>query len=149
MDNIIDMVLALKNVSIFQNLPDHVLADIAEITKVGSIDKGTTFIKKGDLGEEMYIIKSGVAQIHDGEHVITNISENQIVGELAILAPVQRTADVTALEDMTVFIINRDYFSDLLAEEFEIVSGVMVSLVDTIIQNNNIIKEFKTSRTDP
>lgn len=134
------MVMALKNVSIFENLPDHVLADIAEITVVESIDKGSTFISKGDLGDNMYIIKSGKAKVHDGDHDITTLHENQIVGELAILAPVQRTADVTALEDLTVFKINRDYFADLLAEEFDIVKGLMISLVHRIIQNNEKLK---------
>lgn len=139
------MVMALKNVSIFENLPDHVLADIAEITVVESIDKGSTFINKGDLGDNMFIIKSGKAKVHDGEHSITILHENQIVGELAILAPVQRTADVTALENLTVFKINRDYFADLLAEEFDIVKGLMISLVDRIIKNNEKLKEAKLS----
>lgn len=142
MENIIDFIIALKNVNIFQNLPDHVLADIAEITLVDSFVAGETFIKKGDLGDNMYIIKEGSAKVHDGEHTFTKLSKNQIVGELAILAPVKRTADVTALENMTVFKINREYFSDLLAEEFDIVKGVLSTLVETIIKNNEQLTEL-------
>lgn len=140
MENIIDLVLALKNVSIFNNMPDHILADIAAIIKIETISEGETFIRKGELGEEMYIIQSGKAKIHDGEHTFTTIKENQIVGELAILAPVKRTADVTALSDTTVFVINREYFSDLLAEQFDIVRGVMASLVQRIIESNEKLK---------
>lgn len=140
MENIIDMVLALKNVSIFEDLPDHVLADIAGITSTELIPQGEKFIKKGDLGDKMYIIKSGKAKIHDGDHLITTLGENQIVGELAILSPVKRTADVTALEDLVVFKINRDFFSDLLAEEFDIVKGVLHALVERIILNNKKLK---------
>jgi CRP-like cAMP-binding protein len=143
MENIIDLVLALKNVSIFNNIPDHVLADIAEIINVESIDKDHKFISKGDFGNEMYIIKTGSAKIHDGEQIIAILKENQIVGELAILAPVKRTADVTAIEDTIVFVINREYFSDLLSEQFEIVKGVMSSLVQTIILNNEKLKSAK------
>ncbi len=140
MENIIDLVLALKNVSIFNNIPDHILADIAEIIKIETISKGETFIRKGELGEEMYIIQSGEAKIHDGDHIFTTLRENQIVGELAILAPVHRTADVTALKDTLVFVINREYFSDLLAEQFDIVRGVMASLVQRIIESNEKLK---------
>lgn len=140
MENIIDLVMALKNVSIFQNIPDHILADIAEIIRVETIDKGETFIRKGELGDEMYIIQSGRAKIHDGPHIFARIQENQIVGELAILAPVKRTADVTAEQDTLVFIINREYFSDLLAEQFEIVKGVMAALVQRIIDTNEKLK---------
>ena len=88
MENIIDMVLALKNVSIFEEIPDHVLADIAEITTTEIIPSGEKFIVKGAIGENMYIIKSGTAKIHDGDHTITTLADNQIVGELALLAPV-------------------------------------------------------------
>ena len=145
MENIIDMVIALKNVSIFEDLPDHVLADIAEITTTSIIPAGEKFISKGDIEENMFIIKSGTAKIHDGEHIITTLGQNQIVGELAILAPVQRTADVTAVEEMLVFKINRDYFSDLIAEEFEIVKGVMIALVERIIINNAKLKDANLS----
>jgi len=140
MENIIDLVLALKNVSIFNNMPDHILADIAAIIKIETINKGETFIQKGELGEEMYIIQSGKAKIHDGDHTFAILQENQIVGELAILAPVRRTADVTALKDIMVFVINREYFSDLLAEQFDIVKGVMASLVQRIIESNEKLK---------
>jgi len=140
MENIIDMVLALKHVNIFSNIPDHILADIAEIIKVETISKGETFINKGELGDEMYIIQKGKAKIHDGDHFFATLQENQIVGELAILAPVRRTADVTAEEDTLVFVIRREYFSDLLAEQFEIVREVMTSLVQTIIESNEKLK---------
>jgi CRP-like cAMP-binding protein len=140
MENIIDLVLALKNVSIFKNIPDHILGDIAAIIEIDTIPKGETFIKKGELGEDMYIIQSGQAKIHDGDHTFATISDNQIVGELAILAPVKRTADVTALRDMLVFVIKREYFADLLSDQFEIVKGVMAALVQRIIEMNEKIK---------
>lgn len=140
MENIIDLVLALKNVSIFKNIPDHILGDIAAIIEIDTIPKGETFIKKGELGEDMYIIQSGQAKIHDGDHTFATISDNQIVGELAILAPVKRTADVTALKDMLVFVIKREYFADLLSDQFEIVKGVMAALVQRIIEMNEKIK---------
>lgn len=142
MENIIDKVIALKNVNIFQSIADHVLADIAEITHKISISKGEKFIRKGEIGDCMYIIHRGSAKVHDGEHDITTIGENDIVGELSILAPVLRTADVTSLEDCILFKIDRDYFTDLLEEENEIVRGVLRSLVERIIENNEKLKQW-------
>lgn len=141
MDNIIDRVIALKNVNIFHTIADHILADIAEIMTEVSISKGTKLIKKGEIGDCMYIILKGKAKIHDGEHLFADLGENKIVGELAILAPVLRTADVTAVEDCTLFKIDREYFSDLLSEETEIAKGVMRALVETIIENNQKLKK--------
>jgi CRP-like cAMP-binding protein len=136
MDNIIDKVLALKNVNIFHTIADHILADIAEIIKEVTIPEGEQFIKKGEIGDCMYILFKGSAKVHDGAFMLSKIGENKIVGELAILAPVLRTADVTALEDCVLFKIDREYFSELLEEESEISKGVMRALVERIIANN-------------
>jgi len=142
MENIIDVVMALKNVHIFRNIPDHILADIAGIITIESIKKDSHFIKKGEIGDQMYIIRQGEARIHDGPHTIATLGINEIVGELAILAPVTRTADVTAQSDLIVFVISRDYFQDLLAEQPELVKAVMAALVQKIIETNAKLKDL-------
>lgn len=143
MDNIIDKVLALKNVNIFHTIADHILADIAEIMTEVSFSKNYHFIKKGEIGDCMYIIHKGSAKVHDGNHIITEIGDNKIVGELSILAPVLRTADVTTLEECVLFKIEREYFSDLLSEDNEISKGVMRALVERIMANNEKLMESK------
>ena len=140
MENIIDVVMALKNVSIFKNIPEHILADIAGIIHIDTIPAGEQFIRKDEMGDEMYIIRNGQAQIHDGDHKIAVLEKNQIVGELAILAPVTRTADVTAISDLLVFVINRDYFLDLMDDQPDLVKGVMGALVRKIIETNEKLK---------
>jgi CRP-like cAMP-binding protein len=67
------------------------------------------------------------------------LGENDLVGELSLLAPVQRTADVTAAENIVVFRIEREFFLELVYEEPAIVSGLLKVLVSRIIDQNKKI----------
>ena len=140
---IIDLVLALKNVHIFSEIPEHKIAEIAGIIEWVEFNKGETIIKRGNLGDCMYVIRKGSVEVHHEGKRLAVLNENDIVGELALLAPVPRTADVKALEDVILFKIDREYFLDLLIEEPEIVNGVLKVLVERIINLNKKISELK------
>jgi CRP-like cAMP-binding protein len=136
MELLIDKVLALKSVTIFSELPENVLAEIAEIIEIKEYDTDDTVISKGEMGNCMYLIRKGRVKVHDGDKILATLKENEIVGELSLLAPVPRTASVTALESLILFKIEREYFMDLLYEEPELMYGVMNVLVNRIISLN-------------
>lgn len=136
MNTIIDLVLALKNVSIFSEIPENIMAEVAEIIEVMEFKRGELIMKKGEIGNCMYVIREGSVKVHDGAKILAQLEKNDIVGELSLLAPVPRTADVTALEDLVLFRIDRAYFLDLLYEEPEIMNGILKVLVQRIIRLN-------------
>lgn len=136
MNTIIDLVLALKNVSIFSEIPENIMAEVAEIIEIMEIKRGELIMKKGEIGNCMYVIREGSVKVHDGAKILAQLEKNDIVGELSLLAPVPRTADVTALEDLVLFRIDRAYFLDLLYEEPEIMNGILKVLVQRIIRLN-------------
>jgi CRP-like cAMP-binding protein len=140
---ILDLVLSLKKVKVFSQIPDNLLVEIAEIIEVEEISKGQQFISKENVGDCMYIIKEGRVRVHHGDVELAILSEHEIVGELALLAPVKRTADVTALDDLILFKIHRDYFMDMLLQESEIVKGILKVLVDRIVYQNELISSQK------
>ena len=143
MEFLIDKVFSLKTVSVFENLPEASLLDIARIMEYEEIPAGREFIKKGEIGDCMYIIKSGRVKVHDGESEFAQLGENEIVGELALLTPIPRTASVSTLEDSLVYIIGRDYFMDLLYEKSEILSEIIQVLIRRIISLNDEIAKLK------
>jgi CRP-like cAMP-binding protein len=146
MELLIDKVLALKSVTIFSELPENVLAEIAEIIEIKEYDLGDAVISKGEMGNCMYLIRKGSVKVHDGDRVLATLKENEIVGELSLLAPVPRTASVTALESLILFKIEREYFMDLLYEEPELMYGVMNVLVNRIISlNEKLMAATKSS----
>lgn len=145
MELIIDKVMALKAVNIFSNLPEHILAEIAEIIDIEEHTEGETIINKGDIGNSMYLIRKGKVKVHDGDKIFARLNENDIVGELSLLAPVPRTANVTATENLVLFKIEREYFMDLLYEEPELMHGIMEVLVNRIMHLNDKIRSLQSA----
>ncbi|OGQ93734.1 MAG: hypothetical protein A2253_10825, partial [Deltaproteobacteria bacterium RIFOXYA2_FULL_55_11] len=65
--------------------------------------KGETMVRKGEVGNEMYLIISGRAGVTDSGpqgKVIKNLPPGEIFGEMAIVEKTVRAADVVALEDV-------------------------------------------------
>jgi CRP/FNR family cyclic AMP-dependent transcriptional regulator len=145
MELIIDKVMALKTAGIFSELPEHVLAEIAEIIEIEAFNEGEMIIKKGEIGNTMYLIRSGKVKVHDQDKVFATLGENEIVGELSLLAPVPRTATVTTTEDSVLFKIEREYFMDLLYEEPELMHGIMRVLVNRIIDLNDKLRTHQSA----
>lgn len=145
MELIIDKVMALKAVNIFSNLPEHILAEIAEIIDIEEHTEGETIINKGYIGNSMYLIRKGKVKVHDGDKIFARLNENDIVGELSLLAPVPRTANVIATENLVLFKIEREYFMDLLYEEPELMHGIMEVLVNRIMHLNDKIRSLQSA----
>ncbi|MCB0318803.1 MAG: Crp/Fnr family transcriptional regulator [Bdellovibrionales bacterium] len=79
--------------------------------------KGSPLMKYGESGEEMMFIASGAVKVslinEEGkEFLIARLGIGEMLGELAMITGDQRTADVVALEDTIVFVLNKkDFFS--------------------------------------
>ncbi|MBN1525712.1 MAG: cyclic nucleotide-binding domain-containing protein [Spirochaetales bacterium] len=128
----IEKVLVLKAAKIFSSMPDYLLASIAGIVEEVEAGRGETFLKKGEVGDCMYIIADGKVRIHDNDKELATFGRGEAVGELAVLDPETRSASATALENTLLFRLNKDDFDDLLADRPEIAQGVIHVLCQRI-----------------
>jgi CRP/FNR family transcriptional regulator, cyclic AMP receptor protein len=75
---------------------------------------------QGDIGDSAYIVIGGQADVilstDRGEVVVWTVKRNDIVGEVAILCDVPRTASVKAKEDLEVLKISKDLFFRMISE---------------------------------
>ena len=128
----IDRVIILKGVDLFSETPDDVLAQISGELESVDAPSGTAIIKKGELGDCLYIIAAGSVRIHDGEKTIAVLREHQVFGELAVLDPEPRNATATAETDVRLLRLDRDDLFELLPEHIEIVHGIFRTLCSRI-----------------
>ena len=136
MEYILDRVLALKETQIFKELSGQILANVAVILDKKLIGEGEYIMRKGEQGDSMYLIESGQLEVRDGDRVLATLGEKQVVGEMSLLAPIDRTADVVAIEESVLYRIEREKFVDLIYEEPEIMLGIITSLVYRIREQN-------------
>jgi CRP/FNR family transcriptional regulator/CRP/FNR family cyclic AMP-dependent transcriptional regulator len=84
--------------------------------------KGTYLCHQGDVADEVYLLVMGRVEISSisvtGSRVLhATVDVPQFVGELGVLAEIDRTASVITLEDSSVWIVSADDFLDFLTGE--------------------------------
>lgn len=120
----IEKVLVLKAVSIFSEIPDDVLAKVANVLKEATFEAGESIFKEGDVGDRMYIIVEGQVRIHDEERAIGELGPRDVFGEMAVLDAEPRSASATALTDCQLVHLSQHVFHELMGDHVAIVRGI-------------------------
>jgi CRP-like cAMP-binding protein len=123
--NIFEKAVELKRISIFKFISHDILLDIAEKTEEQSFKADEQILHKGEFGQTMFIIVSGLVKVHDGDRMIKELGKHDVFGELAALAPEKRIASITALEPTIVLKIDHENLVDLMNREPELSQGII------------------------
>jgi hypothetical protein len=124
----IEKVLILKTASVFNHVPDDVLADVADYLEEIDVATNEGIINKGDLGDSMYILVSGKVKVHDNGVLLNTLGEGDVFGEMALLDPEPRSASVTALEPTRLLRLDQEPFMELIAQDPEVATGIIRNL---------------------
>lgn len=125
MRSTLEKVIILKGTSLFAGTPDEVLAAVASQMREVTAAAGETIIHKGETGDSMYIIVRGRMRIHDGDHTLTYLGPDEVVGEMALLDPEPRAASVTAEEDTELLRLDQEPFNELIEDRIEVTRAIM------------------------
>ena len=119
-------------IPLFDSLCDEEVSSFLRSGTVLSLQAGDRIIRQGDVGDEMYIILSGVAEAvsrnEEQEHSLAIMSKGQIFGEVAFVSKTVRSADVNALTEMQVLIISKGFLSRAMRKQPEISAKVLLNL---------------------
>ena len=140
---IIEKVLLLKKSSIFQACKEVDLVEIATICQEEMVEANVSLFAKGDPGNCMYFIYKGQVSIHDGEHQLAILSENEIFGELSVLDSDTRSASATTLTESILLKIEQEDFYDVIATSTDILKGIMKTLCRRLREQDHITVEMK------
>lgn len=120
---LIEKVLILKSLNLFQETPENILADLAPLMKEKECEQGTVIFKEGETGDCMYIIHQGSVRIHKEETTLAILHEKEVFGELSLLDADTRSASATAYTDCILFKIDQEPFYELMDERPEVAKG--------------------------
>ncbi len=90
-------------------------ADPVSIFQTINFECGETIFCEGEWGDCSYIILSGKVRIHKAltngsQTTIAELGADQFFGEMALVAPGERSATVTVLEDCSVIVLTQAQF---------------------------------------
>jgi CRP/FNR family cyclic AMP-dependent transcriptional regulator len=86
----------LKSISLFEEVGDEELAEIAPFANEVSVEEGRELVREGDFSYEFMAIEEGEVEVtRSGEHV-ADLGPGDFFGEMGLLEKTLRNATVTA-----------------------------------------------------
>lgn len=137
----------LRNIPMFSKLQPSKLKLIAFTSRRVSFKAGDELFKQGEMGDTAYVLISGAADViveggPQGPVKVLTVGQNQIVGEIAILRDVPRTATVVATAPTDVLVITKDLFFSLLREFPEIGIEMLRHLADRLDRTTTRLRQL-------
>lgn len=120
-----------ESVPLLRDLTKDEAKRLAAAGSILTCKAGETLIRRGDMGNEMFVLLSGAVEVRigpKGKQVIDTLDRGAIFGEMAFLSEVRRTATVVALSDVEVLVITQKYLRDIMESMPEIASRVLFNL---------------------
>lgn len=142
-----DEVELLRRVPLFAKVSPAKLKLLAFTSDRVTFGADQVMFNQGDQGEDAYVVLSGTADIlvnlQSGQVKVAGVEPNEIVGEIAILCDVVRTATVRTVTPVEALRIRKDQFLTLLAEFPEVAIEIMRVLADRLNRTTTALIEAR------
>lgn len=144
-----DEVERLRQVPLFAQIEPAKLKLLAFTSERLRFESGQVLFRQGDVGDAAYVVLSGNADVLVSKGAsdikVSSVGPNSIVGEIAILCDVPRTATVKAVSALDTLKIKNDQFRWLLKEFPEIAVEVMRVLADRLSRTTAELTEARSA----
>ena len=140
----------LRRIPIFAKIEPAKLKLMAFASERMTYKPGQMLFKQGERGDAAFIVLQGTADVlinaADGPLRVASLSENEIVGEIAILCDIPRTATVQAKTELVTLRITADLFLRMLMDFLEMGVEVMRVLAHRLEQTTAQLRQVQAAR---
>lgn len=140
----------LKNIPLFAKMEPAKLKLLAFTSERLTFQTSQAVFQQGDPGDAAYVIIDGEAEVLvdtvAGKRRVATLGRNAIVGEIAILCDVPRTATVSALAPLTVLRIDKENFFRLVTEFPQMAVEIMRELAQRLERMNIQLRDAVSNR---
>ncbi len=137
----------LRKIPLFANIDPAKLKLMAFASPRVTYRQGESLFYQGDAGDSAYIIVEGSADIiletDKGPLTVATVKGDDIVGEIAILCDVPRTATVTAREELVTLQITKELFFQMVTDFPEMAIEIMRVLAHRLENTTNRLLEAR------
>jgi CRP-like cAMP-binding protein len=133
-------VQSLRQVPMFRDIDPARLKLLAFTSERVQFAEGQRFFSQGDPSDAAYVILDGSAHVllssAGGEIKVAELGQNELVGEMGILADNPRSATIMAAQTTTALRIDKRVFLELLAQFPQMSFAVMRELAKRLERTN-------------
>ena len=142
----------LQNIPLFSKIAPSKLKLLAFTSDRLTFAPGQELFHQGDPGDAAYIIMDGEADVTvdtpAGEISVAKVGKNDLIGEIAILCDVPRTATIKALSEVTTLAISKELFFQMVTEFPEMAVEIMRELAHRLERTTQQLREAISDRAD-
>jgi CRP-like cAMP-binding protein len=123
-----DKITRLEEVSLFDGCTRRQLKRVAKIAEVIEVPAGSMLARKGDTGNEFFVILDGTARVELSAKRQVRLGPGEHFGEMSLLDGGPRSATVIADTPLRLLVIKRRDFSSLLRDVPDVTQNILVTL---------------------
>jgi len=131
---VIERVLFLRRVPLFDGLAPADLGAIAEVAEERSFADGELLASEGELGDELLIVASGTVRVEAGGSEIARRGRGEVLGEMSLITRGPRVASLVADGDVRAIYIGRREFESMIHDRPDIGIGIMRVLAQRLAE---------------
>ncbi len=139
----------LRNVPLFRGVPSAGLIRIWERLQVVQVPAGHVICRRGKPGDRFYVLQAGELEVRLGLDPaglpVRRLLPGDFVGELALLTDAPRSADVVAVEDAVLWVLERADFETLLGSSPALARAFNRYLAERVALMTRIVEEREVS----
>ena len=115
----------LRTVAMFARCTDAQLEQVEALSRFEQRPAGTEIVRQGEGGEDFFVLMTGKASVVRDGNEVGALGPGDFFGELALFDPAPRNATVRADDHVSLVVVTRDAFQDLLGASAELREGVL------------------------
>ena len=140
----------LRNIPLFAKLEPSKLKLLAFASERMIFPAGQELFHQGDPGDSAYVVLKGQADViistPAGEITVARLGKNDIIGEIAILCDVPRTATLRAVDELTTLAISKELFFRMVCEFPQMAIEIMRELAHRLERTNQQLREAAAAK---
>ena len=130
----------LNTISIFESLDNISKYNVAQKIKLKEFDENTKIINRGDVGDNLYIIKDGLVSCRIGIKEIRKLGNNDYFGQNAILIDVKRGMDIVAIQKTLCYELSRNDLKDALGKDY--IDVILFCFFKNCVEKSDYLKNI-------
>lgn len=136
-----EIVSWLSRTSFFNGLEPSDLTRLAQIARVSNLTPDTVLFSQGDESDGLYCVSGGIVRIFltaedSRELTIQLFEEGEVIGEIALIDGLPRSAGAATLTETQLIFIPRQSFLTLLDHSPQLQRQIILSLCERLRQTN-------------
>ena len=136
--SVMERVLFMRKVPIFDGLRPEDLKSIAAIAEENAHSDGDVIVAEGEAAEEMHVIVSGTVAVTVNGREVARRHSGDVVGEMALILDQPRMATMSAVGEVHLLTIGQREFAGILRERPETSLAVMRVLARRLAERDAV-----------